>query len=34
MIYFALFAGAVAFVGGSACIIDDIREENKYYENL
>jgi hypothetical protein len=33
MIYFVLFAGAVAFVGGGACIIDDMREEIKYYKN-
>ena len=32
MIYFALFAGVAAFVGGGACIIDDIREEIKYYK--
>jgi hypothetical protein len=29
MIYFVLFAGVVTFVGGGACIIDDMREENK-----
>lgn len=34
MICFVLFAGAVAFVGGGACIIDDVIEENKYYQNL
>lgn len=34
MIYFVIFAGAVAFLCGGACIVDDVIEENKYYQNL
>lgn len=34
MIYFALFAGAAAFLCGGACIVADAIEENKYYQNL
>lgn len=34
MIYFALFAGVAAFLCGCACIIEDVIEENKYYQNF
>lgn len=34
MIYFALFAGAAAFLCGGACIIEDLKSEIKYYQNL
>lgn len=34
MIYFALFAGAVAFLCGGACIVSDIKKEIEYYQNL
>lgn len=34
MIYFALFAGVAVFLCGGACIIDDAKEEIKYYQNL